>query len=701
MSNLNSSLEFRRSIYNVVMAIGLFFLLYILLLALSTGLLILNGYLSYILLSSGLGILSILAAGGLIAMGLMFFLFLVKFIFARHKDENPYRMQILEDEAPELFKLLTEISVSSGVKPPGKVFLRPDVNASVFYNSSFWSLFFPVKKNIDIGLGLINSVSYEELKAILAHEFGHFSQKSMRLNSYVFTVNKVIYNLVYSNDRWDRIIDEWSDAGGFFGFFGLITYKLADIIRMILRKAYNLINIQYLNLSREMEFHADQVAIEITGGDKMISALRRTEFCDIAFDQTFNALQDLAVEGQASENLYLNHRYEIKTLGNHFNLSFNDDLPIITNKDLDINTVKPRVIFTDQWASHPSREEREKRINTMDFKSNHHEKNSWSIFKNPINIQIQMTSNVYRLDFPNFEECQLIDNEKYQAYRNEKQSRNKINDVFNGFYDNRYLFPVNTKLANDHSNFSEFKPYYMKTIYTSENKLKFEKYSFDNNDLATLKQIKNKEIKTRFFEFDHKKYHRRDIDKIISKLEKELNCLRKELENIEEKSFLFNLFVACSISVDEKEIYLDKWKSLMMSQSLSENNQDFINSFNEDYYSILANKNHWHNDEFRNFNRDLIQFEKNYMNFLQTTNIKFDKKLNKQHSEILNGYLGNKFCFFKISSFDEDKFIEFMNLLTDNQSIFHENFIIQLKDLTDYQLYNYTISSKAEVPVNK
>ena len=89
------------------------------------------------------------------------------------------------------------------------------------------------------------------------------------------------------------------------------------------------------------------------------------------------------------------------------------------------------------------------------------------------------------------------------------------------------------------------------------------------------------------------------------------------------------------------------------------------------------------------------------MNFLQTTNIKFDKKLNKQHSEILNGYLGNKFCFFKISSFDEDKFIEFMNLLTDNQSIFHENFIIQLKDLTDYQLYNYTISSKAEVPVNK
>jgi len=38
-------------------------------------------------------------------------------------------------------------------------------------------MFLPVKKNLQIGMALVNSVTVTEFKAILAHEFGHFSQK--------------------------------------------------------------------------------------------------------------------------------------------------------------------------------------------------------------------------------------------------------------------------------------------------------------------------------------------------------------------------------------------------------------------------------------------------------------------------------------------------------------------------------------------
>jgi Zn-dependent protease with chaperone function len=37
------------------------------------------------------------------------------------------------------------------------------------------------RKNLQIGIGLVNSVTVSEFKAVLAHEFGHFSQRSMKV----------------------------------------------------------------------------------------------------------------------------------------------------------------------------------------------------------------------------------------------------------------------------------------------------------------------------------------------------------------------------------------------------------------------------------------------------------------------------------------------------------------------------------------
>ena len=59
---------------------------------------------------------------------------------------------------------------------PHRVFVSHEVNACVFFNQSFWSLIIPAKKNLLIGLGLVNRLNLTEFKAVLAHEFGHFSQ---------------------------------------------------------------------------------------------------------------------------------------------------------------------------------------------------------------------------------------------------------------------------------------------------------------------------------------------------------------------------------------------------------------------------------------------------------------------------------------------------------------------------------------------
>ena len=73
-----------------------------------------------------------------------------------------------------------------------KVFLSTEINACVFFNTTFWSMFFPVRKNLVLGAGLFATTSTEEIKGILAHEFGHFSQESMKIGSVVYTANIVL-----------------------------------------------------------------------------------------------------------------------------------------------------------------------------------------------------------------------------------------------------------------------------------------------------------------------------------------------------------------------------------------------------------------------------------------------------------------------------------------------------------------------------
>ena len=56
----------------------------------------------------------------------------------------------------KLFSLIEEIVVKVNTDFPKKIYLSTEVNAAVFYDSSFWSMFFPIKKNL-----LISNINYD------------------------------------------------------------------------------------------------------------------------------------------------------------------------------------------------------------------------------------------------------------------------------------------------------------------------------------------------------------------------------------------------------------------------------------------------------------------------------------------------------------------------------------------------------------
>ena len=104
-------------------------------------------------------------------------------LFKFTKNEKPGRVEVFRKNCPELFAVIDDIAKTVKAKKPKHVFLTADANACVFFNTSFWSIFFPVRKNLEIGLGLCNGMSKEELKGVIAHEFGHFRPVQDRHNS--------------------------------------------------------------------------------------------------------------------------------------------------------------------------------------------------------------------------------------------------------------------------------------------------------------------------------------------------------------------------------------------------------------------------------------------------------------------------------------------------------------------------------------
>src|SRR6185503_16583149 len=200
---------------------------------------------------------------------------------------------LTEQEQPDLFAFIRQLTTDTQTPFPKKIVISPEVNACVYYNDSFWSMIFPVKKNLQIGLALVNTLNMSEFKAVMAHEFGHFSQRSMKLGSFVYHVNKIIYNMLYDNKSYASFLNSWAAIGSIFAFFASVTAKLAQFIQVVLRAMYGFINKGYLRLSREMEFHADSVAASVSGSRSLVTALRRVELADAAFNIVIRKCNEL------------------------------------------------------------------------------------------------------------------------------------------------------------------------------------------------------------------------------------------------------------------------------------------------------------------------------------------------------------------------------------------------------------------------
>lgn len=510
---------FRAEVRGVLYAILKFALFYLLLMLLALGLLAATYVLGIAVIMIHVSFITLAVGLGMMALGTMVCVFLIKFIFSRSRVVDTIRIEVKPKDQPELFRLVNELADQIQAPRPKHVYLVPEVNASVSYDSTFWSMFLPVRKNLRIGLGLVNALSVPELRAVIAHEFGHFSQRSMKLGSYVYTVNRTIHDLVHHRDPWDRALQGWADAGGVFGWFAVFTSYIVQAVRRWLWWAYGWINRSYSSLSRQMEFHADAIAAHAVGADHLIEALYKVEYAGMAWESALGELSVRLNKGFVASDVYAVQRAQVA-----YHRKLNAAIPFDRVLD-DIRRERidwrPRLVIKDQWASHPSLEEREAHVVGIGNSHQPDTRSAWLLFANEEVLRRQMHDLLYEQAGIPLKEKVSFDARQYLLEMRAENDQYAIDSYYRSYYDDRIPKVASIEGLLLSGPFQEEAP---EKLYSAENIDRTRRWVRGLSDLNTLQVLVAGGIDVEEFELDGAKYKKSEAPACLDRLSRELKA---------------------------------------------------------------------------------------------------------------------------------------------------------------------------------
>jgi len=548
-----------------MLAIILFFVVYILLMLVAAALAVGCFYAGFFVMSHAGHIVAIIAGVGIMSIGVMVILFLIKFIFSVKKHDESGTVPVTEKEQPALFAFIRQLTTDTQTQFPKKIVLSPEVNASVFYNDSFWSMIFPVKKNLQIGLALVNSLTLSEFKAVMAHEFGHFSQRSMKLGSFVYNVNKAIYNMLYENKEFGGFISKWGSLHIAIWIFVWFTIQLLQGIQYLLRLMYGFINKHYMGLSREMEFHADAVAASVSGSNNLATALRKTEITDMCYQTVLQKADEWLADNYRLENIYHSHNDVM------IKYAAQNDLPVenyspVPDEQFFKNFQLHKVNIKNQWASHPPREEREAHLKKLQVDAVQDNRPAWVIFTDADGLQKKMTDQVYRA-IPDQQQKEVLNAAAFKERYHDDITSFSLPEAYNGFYDDGQIKDVTIETA---FNLPADNTVDFNSLFSDDMKGLLKSLAGNEYDAVLLKAIIDKQIDTKTFDYDGEKMNKAAAPALLEKLNLQISSQKAQLKQHEEKTIAFFYHAARKQSEEAAAILKEKYKAYLDNRKLGE-----------------------------------------------------------------------------------------------------------------------------------
>ena len=193
----------------------------------------------------------------------------------RGPDEDPGR-PLPEGEAPALWALLREVAQRVGTRPVDAIYMTLGTEVAVIERGSVRKrLSDQGKRSLILGVGALEGMTRQQLRAILAHEYGHFSNRDTAGGD---LPNVVQSSLFASMVRIAR--------GGGATFFNPAWHFVRGFHALFLRIT--------LGASRLREIMADQFAAVAYGGQAFADGLRHIVRRGLEFDHNVDVLANRA-----------------------------------------------------------------------------------------------------------------------------------------------------------------------------------------------------------------------------------------------------------------------------------------------------------------------------------------------------------------------------------------------------------------------
>lgn len=173
----------------------------------------------------------------------------------RFPDPGP---RLNPNEHPRLFETVSEVAAAAQQAMPRDVFLVGDLNAWVAQRGGIMG--FGSHRVMGLGLPLLTALSVAELRAVLAHEFGHFHGGDTALGPWVYKTRAAI----------ERTVGNLSHRHSFlrvpFVWYGNTFLRITQ------------------KVSRHQELAADALAVQVAGAPALASGLRKIHASAPVFD---------------------------------------------------------------------------------------------------------------------------------------------------------------------------------------------------------------------------------------------------------------------------------------------------------------------------------------------------------------------------------------------------------------------------------
>ncbi|HWS88282.1 MAG TPA: M48 family metallopeptidase [Pyrinomonadaceae bacterium] len=223
----------------------------------------------------------ILGVGALVTVYQM-----IRSFFVRHEEEDPGR-PLREEEAPGLWWLAREVAAAVGTRPVDEIRVTPGTDLAVYERGS------SAEKRQDratrvliLGVGVLNGFSRNAFRAVLAHEYGHFSHRDTAGGEVALRVMRDMMTFGYAMGEAGQAV--WYN----------LAFQFLRAYHFIFRRLSH-------GATRLQEMLADRVAVYLYGARAFEEGLTHVIYRGAEFRHL--AVQEINAAGaarRALQNLY-------------------------------------------------------------------------------------------------------------------------------------------------------------------------------------------------------------------------------------------------------------------------------------------------------------------------------------------------------------------------------------------------------------